>query len=756
MPTTVNLLGRYDSLRRFETLESIALRAEYFNNTNSPRHSWISSNSDLLVVEDPVHIPSCHSLRIIPQSADSFATVTLSGIRVDGTARLNRDQVRYLFHSMVFCANALVVRSKISSQYGSTTANQVTTRASIFSPCRSNTITLNEDDQIPSSAYVGGDALIDIEIEFDGHSGNPIYLTFPSLIDEDGWKFNPMVRNSPRYIPSVYREIDEVQTPEYALHKLLDALTYHSGDALTTYANWFRFELDELPAGSSETDEYARSQLTDPTLANAETLDWISNITGYKMLREIYAVDPSTSANTGWISSSYPNDLTTLITADLAIREPVSIIDELVVVEKWSSVVTSTTTNVDLSTALIDGATFGGYQVTTGDRVLVRAQTNQAQNGIYIVAASGAASRSTDADASGEFAEGKATKVENGTFAGVYFAASIPSPFTLDTSLVTFAQITYPGVFDEVDLTNNMLVLLTAQDDPRENGVYIVSTGGAATRDAQMDSDADLVGGVYVEISSGTSQSGTLWRLYNEQTLTINDSYIFFRLIDRSLDFMRGQGETAMYGRQAATKGAIKDAAKRLLTGVREVAIDPNVPSANYITIRTILNETPGVDEVPTWTACRLATTENIDIANDIDDGSILDGFVLLTGDRVLVKNQADLTENGIYVVPASGAASRATDADAAGEFTATKSVYVQLGDLNGDTYYTIDSIPTTIGTDDITFDRTTNLGSSAAILAAIEPCRPLGQAFVHETINKFVFTFDSPALGRLGVGRLG
>lgn len=62
------------------------------------------------------------------------------------------------------------------------------------------------------------------------------------------------------------------------------------------------------------------------------------------------------------------------------------------------AVIAATVANIDLSTALINSAVVDGVTLTTGDRVLVMAQTLPAENGIYIVAASGAASRSTDMD----------------------------------------------------------------------------------------------------------------------------------------------------------------------------------------------------------------------------------------------------------------------------------------------------------------------------------------------------------------------
>jgi len=52
----------------------------------------------------------------------------------------------------------------------------------------------------------------------------------------------------------------------------------------------------------------------------------------------------------------------------------------------------------------------------------------------------------------------------------------------------------------------------------------------------------------------------------------------------------------------------------------------------------------------------RAATTANITIATALNNGDTLDGVTLATNDLVLVKNQTDAEDNGVYVVQASPA----------------------------------------------------------------------------------------------------
>jgi hypothetical protein len=99
----------------------------------------------------------------------------------------------------------------------------------------------------------------------------------------------------------------------------------------------------------------------------------------------------------------------------------------------------------------------------------------------------------------------------------------------------------------------------------------------------------------------------------------------------------------------------------------------------------------------------RAATTGPINLATDLENGDTLDTTVTLaTGNRVLVKNQTTASENGIYVVQASGAAVRATDFDSNAEVTPGAFTFVEEGTLNADSGWVL------------TTDGTINVGVTA------------------------------------------
>lgn len=83
----------------------------------------------------------------------------------------------------------------------------------------------------------------------------------------------------------------------------------------------------------------------------------------------------------------------------------------------------------------------------------------------------------------------------------------------------------------------------------------------------------------------------------------------------------------------------------------------------------------------------RVATTAAGTLASDFENGDTIDGISLVTGDRILIKNQAAPEENGIYIVNASGAPTRATDMDAWAEVPGAF-VAVELGTANADTIW--------------------------------------------------------------------
>ena len=105
----------------------------------------------------------------------------------------------------------------------------------------------------------------------------------------------------------------------------------------------------------------------------------------------------------------------------------------------------------------------------------------------------------------------------------------------------------------------------------------------------------------------------------------------------------------------------------------------------------------------------RVATTANINLSNALENGDTLDGITLATGNKVLVKDQTDATENGIYNVVASGTATRDTDYDTVAEL-AGQLVIVQEGSTNADKIFLC------------TTDNSGSIGSVNIVFTIVQP----------------------------------
>jgi hypothetical protein len=86
--------------------------------------------------------------------------------------------------------------------------------------------------------------------------------------------------------------------------------------------------------------------------------------------------------------------------------------------------------------------------------------------------------------------------------------------------------------------------------------------------------------------------------------------------------------------------------------------------------------------------------------------------YTVQTGDRILVKNQANTAHNGIYTINAAKTIlTRATDFDTIAEIASGDFLFVQEGTLNGNNGYVQTEVTTLIGTSAIVFEQFSGAG---------------------------------------------
>ena len=102
----------------------------------------------------------------------------------------------------------------------------------------------------------------------------------------------------------------------------------------------------------------------------------------------------------------------------------------------------ASTSNVNISNGLQDGDSVDGVTLATGDRVLLKNQTDASKNGIYVVTSSGnAAARAADFDSTSEVASKPYVFVKAGsTNAYKVFTMTETAPVTIDTTDMPFAE----------------------------------------------------------------------------------------------------------------------------------------------------------------------------------------------------------------------------------------------------------------------------------------------------------------------------
>ena len=99
------------------------------------------------------------------------------------------------------------------------------------------------------------------------------------------------------------------------------------------------------------------------------------------------------------------------------------------------------------SNAVHNNEVLDGVTLSTGDRILVKNQNTASENGIYIVASSGAPSRATDYNAVGEISAGDFIFVKGGTVNANTGWIQTADVTTVGTDSITFTQFSGAGTY---------------------------------------------------------------------------------------------------------------------------------------------------------------------------------------------------------------------------------------------------------------------------------------------------------------------
>lgn len=150
--------------------------------------------------------------------------------------------------------------------------------------------------------------------------------------------------------------------------------------------------------------------------------------------------------------------------------------------------------------------------------------------------------------------------------------------------------------------------------------------------------------------------------------------------------------------------------------------------------------------------SCRVATTVAGTLASSFENGDTVDGVVLSTGDRILIKNQVAGETNGIYTVNASGAPTRATDADTDAEVTSGMFTFITAGTTNANTGWVLSTTGAiTLNTTPLTF---TQFSAATSVVAGTGLTLSGSTLDVVGTTNRITANTDSIDISSAYVGQ--
>ena len=546
----------------------------------------ISGTPQILAIDDNYVVPWRLALKILPNRAEALK-LSITGIAADGTTTAELYSLTYIFHALFKSSEKISVRTSLEVDGYPQSNPPVTTNfdvANEYLTARSNFIELYPNNNKPSSSYTGSDITFTVNITITNHGGNGkiIYMTCPFLYQEYEYMQNPFVKNSTKYIPQVLFEIDQAQDPQYPMSKLMHVLNYSSAQTSALTARFWKLDLAELPVQYDGTEDFSKSKLVDPNLADYEYLSWLAQFNGTSLRGNIYAPNPADATRT----------------QSLSVR-------------------VATTGNGALSTAYAAGQSVGGITLITGDRILIKNQSTASQNGVYVVNASGAPTRASDMPAGVlNISDGFSVLVQDGTVnsGAIWRLTNVSNP-TVGTDALTFAvkQIsvvaattgvgTLASSFENGDIIDNVTlvtgdkILIKDQASTSTNGVYVVNATGAPTRVATLPAALTLSNYLDVFVIAGLTNKYKIFRSTSPSATIATDSLTFSEVplsaYETDFDeFARWQVSTGYWGYKAGTREAFDGILDRYLTGTKYRTYTLDITGFS-LSIKTLYDETP-------------------------------------------------------------------------------------------------------------------------------------------------------------------
>jgi len=375
----------------------------------------------------------------------------------------------------------------------------------------------------------------------------------------------------------------------------------------------------------------------------------------------------NTTVTVVWDSGSLANEAVTIYLAILS--------------KTGDSIPESVITNAKVATgAAIDAAKIGGGLVSNtefafldGVTSAIQTQLNAKQATITgaattVVTSDLTASRAAISNSSGKIAVSTVTDTELGYVSGVTSAiqTQLGTKLTASNNLSDVSSTSTArtnlglAIGTNVQAYDAELAAIAGLTSAADKGIQFTGSGTAAVF------DLTTAGKALLDDADATTQRTTLG-LGTIATQNANNVAL------------TGGTITGLGDPSSSSEAATKNYVDNLVTGLRTRVI------------------------------ARVASTANVNISTGLENGDTLDGVTLVTGNRVLLKDQSTASQNGLYIVVASGAASRDPEFDIISEL-AGQLILVSEGSTHADDLFLC------------TTDTSATLGSSSISYVQVFP----------------------------------
>jgi hypothetical protein len=353
----------------------------------------------------------------------------------------------------------------------------------------------------------------------------------------------------------------------------------NQGNALITGATYFNSVSSLMYAWSgsvwqaiSTTTSYSAPTLGSTTINSGTTY---SNITGITLTTSTVSADPTTAL--GIASKQYVD----LVTAGVNYHAPVvaaSVSNLSVIYNNGTSGVGATLT-ADTNRAF---STLDGQTVSVGQRILIKDQTTQLQNGIYTLTTVGSGSapwvitRATDNDQTPEIANGDVINVTAGTVnSGKTFVNSSASTIVIGTTAITFASY-YTGLPSQTGSAG--LYLTTDGTTPSWATVTTYSAPTLGSTTLTSGSTITTVAGLTLTTPVLTTPTITL-----STTSSTTDARMSWDTTNKKIQVGNGTAATDFASSTLVTNA--QTASYTTVLTDKDKMIEMNVASANNLTV---------------------------------------------------------------------------------------------------------------------------------------------------------------------------